>query len=124
MIRFVAVVLTVGVCIVALVLLSATLGWIVAIPSYYIQSTLLLVISTIVIYRYLDRVNRPAMFVQIYLLSMVIKLLAYGTYVALMIAADKAGANGNVFFFLILYVLFTALEVAFLHRKIAGNHPR
>jgi hypothetical protein len=124
LIRFVAVILAVALCVVALLLLSSSFGWIAILPSYYIQSALLLTIFTIVIYRYLDRVNKPAMFVQLYLLSMAIKLLGYGAYVTLMIVDDKAGANRNVLFFLVLYVVFTALEVGFLHRKIAGNRPR
>ena len=124
MIRFVAVALILAVCVVALVVLAASFKWIAAVPSFYIQSSLLVTIFTIVIYRYLERVNKPALFVQIYLFSMVIKLLAYGAYAVFMIVEDKNGANANVLFFLVLYGLFTALEVAFLHRKIARNRPR
>ena len=124
MIRFVAVVLAVGVCALLITLLSVSLGWIESPPSYYVQSLLILGIFTVVIYRYLDRLKNPEIFVQIYLLSMMVKLIAYGVYVVLMIIDDKAGANQNVVFFLVLYVLFTALEVGFLHRKIARNRPR
>jgi hypothetical protein len=124
LIRFVAVVLAVGVCALLITLLSVNLGWIESAPSYYVQSLLILGIFTVVIYRYLDRLKNPEIFVQIYLLSMMVKLIAYGVYVVLMIIDDKGGANQNVVFFLILYVLFTALEVGFLHRKIARNRPR
>lgn len=103
------------------VTLMARLAWIDAVPSFCVQSTLTLAIFTIVIYRYLDRLNDAALFIQIYLLSMAVKLIAYGVYVVLMILEDKPGANGNVLFFLLLYVMFTTLEVAFLHRKIAGK---
>jgi len=121
--RFVAVVLAVAIGITALLLVSLQFGWIDAMPSYYLQSLIILSIFTVVIYRYLDRLKSPEIFVQIYLLSMAVKLLAYGVYVVLMIVDDKPGANKNVAFFLILYVIFTALEVVFLYRKIAGNRP-
>lgn len=111
-------------CVTVLVQVAVRLSWIQAAPSYYVQSLLILAIFTVVIYRYLDRVSQPGMFVQIYLLSMVVKLLAYGVYVVLMILDDRTGANQNVLFFLVLYVVFTALEVLFLHRRISGNPPR
>lgn len=124
MIRFGAVVLAVVIVAGLLVLVSVRLGWIDAAPTYCLQSLLILAAFTVVIYRYLDRLKGPQVFVQIYLLSMAVKLLAYGVYVALMIVDDRPGANKNVLFFLALYVVFTALEVGFLHRKIAGKRPR
>jgi hypothetical protein len=113
-----------AISIAVLMLMSLRFGWIDAMPSYYLQSLIILSIFTIVIYRYLDRLKSPEIFVQIYLLSMAVKLLAYGAYVVLMIMEDKPGANKNVLFFLVLYVIFTALEVVFLYRKITGNRPR
>jgi hypothetical protein len=124
LIRFVAVALIVAACAIGFVVLAASQAWIATAPSFYVQSTLLVTVFTVVIYRYLDRVSKPAFFVQVYLFSMVIKLLAYGAYAVFMIVEDKAGADSNVLFFLVLYGLFTALEVAFLHRKIARNRPR
>lgn len=61
------------------------------------------------------------MFVTLYLLSMAVKLLAYGAYVVVMIIYDNEGATENVVFFMAAYALFTGLEVAFLYRKI--SHP-
>jgi hypothetical protein len=51
---------------------------------------------------------------------MVVKLLAYGAYNVAVIIMDRAGAPSNVVFFLVLYFIFTALEVAFLYRKISS----
>lgn len=124
MIRFAGAVTAVALCSALLVVLSVRFGWIAGAPSYYVQSTAILAIFTLLIYRYLYRLEKPELFIQIYLLSMTVKLIAYGVYVVLMIIDDKAGANKNVLFFLVLYVIFTALEVGFLHRKIAGNRPR
>ena len=109
---------------VVFVLLCEKQGWIEAAPSYSFQTAAILAVFTIVIYRYLYRLEKPEVFIQIYLLSMTVKLIANGVYVVLMIVDDKPGANMNVLFFLVLYVVFTALEVGFLHRKIAGNRPR
>jgi hypothetical protein len=124
LIRFLIAVLAVALCAALTMFLAVRLGWVASAPSWYPQSVIILGAFTLVIYRYLDRLNKPGLFVQIYLLSMAVKLLAYGVYVALMILDDKSGANKNVLFFLILYVVFTGLEVAFLHRKIAGNRHR
>lgn len=124
MIRFAATIIAVAVCSVFFVVMATRLGWIDAVPSYYRQTAIVLAVFTLVIYRYLYRLDKPETFVQMYLLSMTVKLIGYGAYVILMIIDDKPGANKNVLFFLVLYVVFTALEVAFLYRKIAGKRLR
>lgn len=121
MIRFAGIVLATAVSIAACTMLASRYRWITGMPTYFFESLAILTIFTLVIYRYLDRVSNPGVFIQLYLLSMVIKLLAYGTYVVVMIIGDHAGANRNVAFFMVMYFVFTALEVAFLYRKIAGN---
>jgi hypothetical protein len=55
---------------------------------------------------------------------MVVKVLAYCTYNLIMIMSDRPAAIGNVAFFMIAYFIFTALEIAFLYRKIAGQDHR
>jgi len=87
-------------------------------PSFFYQTLIFLVFSTAMIYRYLYKIDKPAFFVQLYLLTMAVKLLAYGAYNAFVILEDKAGAAANVVFFMIVYFIFTALEIAFLYRKI------
>ena len=57
-------------------------------------------------------------FVQLYLLTMVVKLLAYCAYNVVIILQDRENAGINVGFFLITYLLFTTLELAFLYRRI------
>jgi hypothetical protein len=124
LIRFAGTVIAVVFGSLLLVMLFVRVGWIDAGPSYAIETSLVLAVFTVVIYRYLFRLEKPETFVMMYLLSMTVKLIAYGVYVVVMIVDDKPGANANVLFFLILYVILTALEVGFLHRKIAGNRPR
>ncbi len=124
MIRFTAVLLCVALTVVGIGIFSVREGWIAGLPSFFYESIAVLSIFTLVMYRYLDRIADPGMFVQMYLLSMAVKLLAYGAYVVLMFIDDQSGANKNALFFLFLYVIFTAMEVLFLYRKIAGNRPR
>ena len=55
---------------------------------------------------------------------MAVKLLAYGAYMLGMILQDKAGAAANVVFFMVVYFVFTALEIGFLYRKIQPLNTR
>ena len=87
-------------------------------PTFFYQSLSFLGLSTAIIYRYLYRVDKPDFFVQLYLLMMTVKLLAYACYGYFMIVTDTSGASVNVAFFLVVYFLFTGMEVAFLFRKI------
>ena len=86
-------------------------------PSYFWITLAFLNLSTVLIFLYLIRAPGNA-FVQLYLLTMVIKLLAYCTYNIVIILRDRENAGINVGFFLITYLLFTTLELAFLYRRI------
>lgn len=108
----------------SLVLVVAAYGllgqpWLETLPSYFYQTLLLLLFGTGLIYVYLFRFNRQDLFVHIYLLSMVVKLLAYGAYNFFMITGDQAGAVANVGWFMLLYLIYTGLEIIFLYRKIS-----
>jgi len=48
---------------------------------------------------------------------MVVKLIAYGAYCYFMISRDQPGSAPNLVFFLINYLVFTALEIVFLYKK-------
>jgi hypothetical protein len=87
-------------------------------PSFFFQTLIFLVFSTAVIYAYLQKAATPGFFVQLYLLTMAVKLLAYSAYNFIIVLRDKQGAFANVVFFMLMYGLFTALEIAFLYRKI------
>lgn len=89
-----------------------------SLPSYFYQTLIFLLFGTGLLYVYLHRFEKPGFFVQLYLLTMAVKLLAYGAYNFFMISEDKGGATQNVIWFMILYFIFTALEIGFLYRKI------
>lgn len=108
----------------AIVLVAAAYGllgrpWLEALPTFFFQTLILLLFGTALLYVYLYRFNRKELFVHIYLLTMVVKLLAYGAYNFLMIMDDRSGAAANVAWFMVLYLVFTLLEIVFLYRKIS-----
>jgi hypothetical protein len=86
-------------------------------PSFLFQTSFFLVFTTVIVYRYLHRVANPEDFVRLYLGMIVLKLIACLGYAVVIVMEDKAGAAGNVTFFLVVYVLLTGLEVGFLYRK-------
>jgi hypothetical protein len=87
-------------------------------PSFFYQTLVFLVFGTALIYRYLYKLEKPDIFVQLYLLTMMVKFLAYGAYMLFVILEDRPSAAPNVAFFMIVYFIFTILEIVFLYRKI------
>lgn len=87
-------------------------------PSFFYQTLLLVFFGTGLVFVYLFRANKSDFFTQLYLLTTMIKILAYGAYSFLMILEDTPGALGNVIWFFVLYGTFTMVEIFFLHRKI------
>lgn len=92
-------------------------GWIPEVPSFLFETTWLVAFVTAVIFIYLYRSGKGAYFVQLYLLSMAVKLLAYFAFTLIMIMDDRRGAVPNVLYFLLIYFLFTVVEIGFLYRR-------
>lgn len=118
MIRFFLALLVVSLILIILVWVAADSHWI-SMPSFFFQTTILLLFGTGLLFVYLYKFDKPDFFVQLYLLTMAVKLLAYGGYNFFMITEDREGASYNVIWFMTLYFIFTALEVGFLYRKIS-----
>lgn len=97
------------------------LGWIDHVPTYYVEVLLFVFLTTLILFSYLYRAAPGAHFVQLYLLTMVLKLLGYAAFGLVIILSDRGGAASNAALFIITYLMFTALEVAFLYRKIRGG---
>ncbi len=97
-------------------------GWIPQIPSYLYETTLFVIFTTALISIYLYRSDNASFFVQLYFLSIVLKLLAYFAYNLIMILDDRRGAAINVMYFLLAYFIFTAVEIGFLYTKISGKY--
>jgi hypothetical protein len=94
-------------------------GLIDAMPSYWLEILLLLSVSTIVIFYFLQKMKatEPLDFVKNFLLSVVLKILLSGVFVFILIKLDPAGANANALFFMISYLFFTGYEVIVLTKK-------
>ncbi len=103
--------------------LSFDKGWIPLMPSFLYETTWLVAFITSVIFVYLYRMAKPSLFVQFYLLSLVVKLVACLSYALLVILENRAGAVANVVYLLLVYLLYTGLEIAFLFRRISGSSP-
>jgi hypothetical protein len=86
-------------------------------PGLFWEILIFQAFSTTILFLYLYRAQSNS-FVQLYLFTMVIKLLAYGGFAVFVILADRAGAPLNIGFFLISYLLFTVLELMILYPKI------
>ena len=121
MIRFFVVLLVAAIVVAGLTMLAHHLLWIQSLPSFFYQTIVFLLFSTFVIFRYLYRIEKPDLFVRLYLLTMVLKFLAFGAYNLLVILKDRRGGAANAIFFLLLYLLFTVLEIVFLYRKISRS---
>jgi hypothetical protein len=120
--RFITTLLLSACLIAAFVVYGSEQGYFVR-PSLYLVTLIFLTFSTALIFFYLYTAEKPAFFVQLYLLTMAVKVLAYLAFCFVMISRDKPSAAGNVVFFMCTYFLFTGLEIGFLYRKISGQKP-
>jgi hypothetical protein len=48
---------------------------------------------------------------------MALKIIAYASFILIIILKNRDGASANAVFFLVAYSIFTALEVAFLYKR-------
>jgi hypothetical protein len=87
-------------------------------PTFFVQTLIFLAFTTGLLFVYLFKANKPDFFLQLYLLSMTVKLIAYCVYCLIIILEDPVGAIENMVFFLACYFIFTGVEIAFLYRKI------
>jgi hypothetical protein len=88
-------------------------------PSMLWPSLLFTMTCTAVMFRRVYRSSREH-FMTNYLLTIVVKLLISLVYAVVVMLLDKAGAVPNVLFFLLLYIVFTILEVVYLFRSQQG----
>ena len=85
-------------------------------PSFFNETLALLTIATVGLYHYLVQIQktRPEIFVPFYMATLVLKILAYGAYVFVTFRLDAEGAIPNAVYFIVLYFIFTGLEVFFV----------
>ena len=100
---------------------AAAHGWIPEVPTFLYETTWLVAIVTSILFVYLYRSERGTWFVQLYLLTMVAKIVAYLVYNTIIVLEEPTHATANVLYFLVVYLVFTTLEIALLYRKISPS---
>jgi hypothetical protein len=98
-------------------LLAVGIGWgshTLLTASYETPTLVFLTSATWLIFLFMNRQMKPDSFIRNYLLSIVLKLLAGGIFISVIIYLDKPSANANAIHFMIAYLLLTSLEVGFL----------
>jgi hypothetical protein len=104
----------------ALLILTLGLWRMDPLPAFFYQTLTFLFLATAGLYRFLLKTKneRPDFFVILYLATLVMKLLAYGVYLFIIIRSMPGEAARDVVFFMGVYSIFTTLEIAFLYRKV------
>ena len=104
----------------ALLILAVGQWGLETMPQYFYRTLIFLFISTAGLYRFLLRTKqqRPDFFVQFYLATMVVKLIAYGAYLFVVVTSQTEKAVADVAFFMVVYFIFTAIEIGFLYRHV------
>ncbi len=89
-------------------------GW--ALPPMWIQVLVFLFITTLIIGFNLMRIRKkqPQVFVQFYLLSISVKMVAGHAFIFFLVWDNPAQAAPMATLFMVAYILFTSAEVGFL----------
>jgi hypothetical protein len=97
--------------------LGADKAWFLM-PAYSIEIIIVSVITTASIYLVLAKTSDPRMFMNLYLLTIVMKLIFYSALLLIIRVISPQTLMLNAVFLLAAYLLFTALEVAVLFAKV------
>ncbi len=89
-------------------------------PSFGWAIILVFIFLTAIIFLRLTRTPTNH-FIQVYLATLVLKLLVSGILISIIFWLDRKFANENAVVFVINYLAFTSLEVLFLFKRF--NHP-
>jgi len=88
-------------------------------PEFLYQTLVFLFLTTAGLFRFLlkTKQERPDYFVQLYLLTLVLKILASSAYLFVLVLGQPEPAR-DVVFFMGVYFVFTALEIGFLYKRV------
>lgn len=102
-----------------LLILSLALWGVEQQLTFLYQSLIFLFLTTIGLFRFLlkTKEERPEYFVQLFLLTLVIKLIAASVYLFIIVQSQAEPAP-DVVFFLAVYIVYTGLEITFLYRRV------
>jgi hypothetical protein len=123
LIKFLLAVGALALVVVALSRLLVAQGMLSALPSFFYPTLLFMILVTVVVVSYLNRVDDPGQYIQLFLLLTVVKLVACLSYCTVIVLKKRSDMKIDVIFFLLLYVAFTAVEVIFLYQKTSRKRP-
>jgi amino acid transporter len=118
MLRYFIIMLTVLAALLGGVWFGASQAW-WSLPAMWIQVLVFLFVAMLIIGVNLLRIrkNQPQVFVQFYLLSIALKMLAGLAFIFFLIWDNPAEAAPLAALFMVGYILFTGTEVVFLLPK-------
>ena len=87
-------------------------------PSLLLELIVINVLVTFIIYRWLFKLQNPQLFVNGYLLSIVVKLIFYSGLLLTVRIISPQALLANAILVLACYIIFTVLEVAVLFLKV------
>lgn len=121
MARFLIAIIVISATLVGFSMLAVSWQWFRQ-PSYLYEILAFSALTAVILFAFLYRITKPGIFIQLYLLSMVVKMLASGIFIFIITLNDRAGASSNVAIFLLFYIIFTGIEVGFLYHEKGGNN--
>ena len=115
MARYIIVMLAVLALLLGMVWFGNAQGWWI-LPAMWIQVLVFLFIATLIIGFNLVRIrkNQPQVFVQFYLLSISVKMISGLAFIFFLVWDNPAEAAPIATLFMVAYILFTSVEVAYL----------
>ena len=119
--RFLITVIIVSAVLLGFSMLAVSRDWISQ-PSYLYEILAFSAVTAVILFAFIYRIRNPGIFIQLYLLTMVVKMLGSGIFIFIVTLNDRPGAASNVAFFLLSYIIFTGLEVGFLYHEKARNN--
>jgi len=89
-------------------------GWMSGPTMFSLIMNVFMLGLTALVFRIVSAINDRQRFTQVYLATIVIKILAVCSFAAVLIVLDRDHARSNIVFLLVLYAVYTAIEVTFL----------
>lgn len=99
--------------------LAVEQGWIISVPSFAVEIIFTVGVITMAVFYFLQKIQKsnPQGFVQLYLLSIAIKMLVGCVLILIIIFMDRAGAMANALLFIVSYFVLTSIEIFFLLKE-------
>jgi hypothetical protein len=101
----------------AAVWIGSSLGWFLR-PTHFIEMAIITMITSAYLYRMLANMTRPQVFVNVYLATVAMKLVFFSVLLFVLRFLEPDTLVPNAIFMLVAYVIFTALEVVVLFKKV------